>query len=217
MLKYRRLIFLPLMLLCAAVLYFGVFFPPVSVPQLVVTHDADGDGVYDLADLVDGARQSVAAGLTYKSAYYKGGYPPETEGVCTDLIWRAYRAAGWDLKALVDADIASDPAAYPRTNGTPDPNIDFRRVENLNIFFSRNAEVLTTTLVPRDAENLAQWQGGDIVVVDGHIGMLSNRRNRNGVPYVIHHPNGKPREENILELWAKTGRIDGHYRYLPEG
>ena len=216
MLKYRRLIFMPLTLLCIAVVYFAFLAPPMSVPQLIVAHDADGDGVYDLADLVDGARQSVAAKLDYNSAYYNGGYPPETEGVCTDIIWRAYRAAGWDLKALVDADIASDPAAYPRTNGTPDPNIDFRRVENLNIFFSRNAEILTTALIARDVENLTQWQGGDIVVVDGHIGILSDKRSRSGVPYVIHHPGGKPREENILERWAKTGSIGGHYRYLPE-
>lgn len=214
--KYRRLIFMPLTLLCLFVAYYALWLTPVSVPQLVIEHDADGDGVYDLADLVAGARQSVTAKLTYNSAYYKGGYPPDTEGVCTDLVWRAYRAAGWDLKSLVDADIASDPAAYPRTNGSPDPNIDFRRVENLNTFLSRHADVLPVTLIPRDAENLAQWQGGDIVVVDGHIGILSDRRNRNGVPYVIHHPGGKPREENILERWAKAGRIEGHYRYLPE-
>ena len=43
----------------------------------------------------------------YKSAYYVGGYPPATEGVCTDVVWRAFKEAGYDLKKMIDADIAA--------------------------------------------------------------------------------------------------------------
>ena len=35
--------------------------------------------------------------------------------------------------------------------------------------------------------DLDAWQGGDIVNFEGRIGIVSDRRNRNGVPYVIHH------------------------------
>ena len=44
------------------------------------------------------------------------------------------------IKAMIDADIAQNTALYPRVQGTPDPNIDFRRVPNLNAFFARHAQ-----------------------------------------------------------------------------
>ena len=44
---------------------------------------------------------------------------------------RPFRRPGYDLKALVDADIAACPEAYPHIT-TPDPNIDFRRVNTLD-------------------------------------------------------------------------------------
>ena len=42
-------------------------------------------------------------GSHYQSKYYAGGYPDDGLGVCTDVIWQALQAAGYDLKALVDA------------------------------------------------------------------------------------------------------------------
>lgn len=102
------------------------------------------------------ARKEVENRTTYRSAYYGGGYPPEDEGVCTDVIWRGLMGAGIVLKDLMDADIAANVAAYPRTEGNPDPNIDFRRVPNQFAFLERHAESLTTELVPGDLENLAE-------------------------------------------------------------
>jgi uncharacterized protein YijF (DUF1287 family) len=61
-------------------------------------------------------------------------------GVCTDVVIRAYRnGLGIDLQKLVHEDMARDFAAYPKAWGLakPDPNIDHRRVPNLQTFFRR--------------------------------------------------------------------------------
>lgn len=48
------------------------------------------------------------------------------------------KAAGYDLKALVEKDIKEHPDAYEIAQ--PDAGIDFRRVKNLQIFFKNHAE-----------------------------------------------------------------------------
>ncbi|GAV23048.1 DUF1287 domain-containing protein [Carboxydothermus pertinax] len=189
------------------------FRPKVKVEKVVIRHDQDGDGLYDLDDIVQGARLEVARKPRYKSAYYQGGYPPDNEGVCTDVIWRAFKNAGYDLKEMVDQDIKEHPEAYPRVGGKPDPNIDFRRVPNLDVFFRRHARSLTLKLIPGDPENLKEWQGGDIVVFKNpqHIAIISDRRRPDGVPYLIHNAGPYPREADEL-LWWLPG-IVGHYRF----
>lgn len=135
----------------------------------------------------------------YRSAYYAGGYPPESEGVCTDLVWRAFEHAGFDLKSMVDHDIASAVKEYPRVENQPDPNIDFRRVPNLYAFFKRHAITLTNEVKPWDLENLKQWQPGDIVILGrnpDHIGIVSDMRFRNGVPKILHHGSKYPSQDN---------------------
>ena len=89
---------------------------------------------------------------------------------------------------------------------TVDKNIDFRRVRNLNVYFSDTAITLTN-----DITKIAEWQGGDIVVFNKHVGIVSDRRNKNGIPFVIHHANPyqKYYEEDILE---SRDDIIGHYR-----
>jgi uncharacterized protein YijF (DUF1287 family) len=119
-----------------------------------------------------------------------------------------------DFKALVDKDIKENSAEYPRVGGKPDPNIDFRRVRNLDIFFKRNALNLTTDIRPFDAENLKQWQPGDIVVIMKpyeHIAIISDKRAKNGVPYVIHNTAPHAVENGSLAYWAPY--IHGHYRW----
>ena len=116
-------------------------------------------------------------------------------------------AAGYDLKSLVDRDIADTPDAYPEIE-KPDPNIDFRRVRNLRIFFERNAESL-----PLDFKNPSDWQPGDIVVFEGHIGICSDKRNFRGVPYLIHHGNIVSGAVEADEMRYFT--VVGHYRWHP--
>jgi uncharacterized protein YijF (DUF1287 family) len=42
-------------------------------------------------------------------------------------------------------------------NGSAEPNIDFRRVPNLQVYFEKYAEVLTQEVIPKDLDNLSQW------------------------------------------------------------
>lgn len=171
-------------------------------------NDADQDGIDDYTDILYGAKAEAKRKPTYQSAYYSGGYPPETEGVCTDVIWRAFRDAGYSLKDLVDQDIQENLEAYPRVERKPDPNIDFRRVPNLKVYFERNAQSLTT-----DLTQIEQWQPGDIVTFGTtHIGIVSDLRNQKGVPYLIHNAGQPKREEDVLEMWNHFNPISGHFR-----
>ncbi len=167
--------------------------------------DFDGDGVDDYADFLLGARQDAENRPRYDPAYWSGGYPPEDVGVCTDVIWRAFRRAGYSLRDMVDRDIRENLSLYPRVAGKPDSNIDFRRVKNLMVYFSRKAVPLTT-----DITQIDQWQPGDIVIYgDNHIAMVSDRRNAQGRPYILHNAGQLRREEDALD-W---GPITGHYRF----
>jgi uncharacterized protein len=188
-----------------------------NIPRLVIDHDQDGDAIKDLEDILEGARKDKANQPKYQSVYYVGGYPPDHEGVCTDVIWRSFKNAGFNLKEMVDQDIRRNIKAYSRVGARPDPNIDFRRVPNLVVFFTRHATVLTTKLIPNDQENLKTWQGGDVVVFGkplDHIGIVSDIRRGDGIPYLIHNASPYTKEEDIIPFWNDyISKIIGHYRW----
>lgn len=216
--KVIKIVFLPIAAAVLAVLFFGLsgvnLLPKCEVEKIVAAVDKDTDGIYDADDIVQGARKEVANQPRYRDAYYSGGYPPENEGVCTDVVWRALKNAGYDLKAMMDQDIAQNISHYPRVNGSPDPNIDFRRVQNQIVFFSRYGKSLTTEVIPWDAENLKQWQGGDIVMFGPnyeHVAIVSDKRRRDGVPLIIHNAGPVPREEDCLLSWPSP--ITHHFRF----
>ncbi len=175
-----------------------------EIPQVRSASDRDGDGVDDQTDILQGALQYVSGRPKYKSRYYETGYPDDGYGVCTDVVAQAMKGAGYDLMELVAADIAAHPEDYEVPE--PDSRIDFRRVRNLQVYFARTAASLTT-----DPFAVEEWQGGDIVLFKSHMGIVSDRRNERGVPYVIHHndPWQKAYEEDILE---DRDDITGHYR-----
>ena len=192
---------------------FNIFKSEFKVSENFSKVDNNKNGVADALDIVNGANTEALNKTKYMSNYYAGGYPPETEGVCTDVIWRGFKAASINLKDLIDKDIKNNTKLYSRVEGRPDPNIDFRRVPNQDIFFSRNCVSLITKVKARDEENLKQWQPGDIVVfVKGyeHVGIISNKRDKNGIPYVIH--NTKPHATTMKLSWF-TAPIHGHYRW----
>lgn len=166
--------------------------------------DKDNDGIDDQTDILKNVRKYIAKNPQYKSKYYNTGYPDDQYGVCTDVVANGLKGAGYDLMELVDKHIRLNRDKY--NIETIDKNIDFRRVRNLNVYFSNTAITLTT-----DITDIAEWQGGDIVVFKKHIGIVSDQRNKNGVPFVIHHANPyqKYYEEDILE---SRHDIIGHYR-----
>jgi hypothetical protein len=175
-----------------------------SIPQVHSSVDKDQDGVDDQTDILEGALSYVATKPKYKSKYYQTGYPDDQYGVCTDVVANAMKSAGYDLMELVQEDIAKNPDDYDIEE--PDANIDFRRVKNLKVYFAHTAVSLTT-----DVSQIEEWQGGDIVIFKQHIGVVSDRRNENGVPYVIHHngPKQTAYEQDILE---KRDDLVAHYR-----
>ena len=207
---------LPLLLGAALVLTALALFLPqryysaeeLGITQLQSPHDGDGDGLEDYKDLVWGARAYIATDPHYASKYYAGGYPDDGLGVCTDVIWQAFRAAGYELKDLVDQDITNHRDAYPFIP-VQDSNIDFRRVNTLDTFFRRHAQVLTCSF-----DDPADWQPGDIVVFGerDHIAICSDRRNRDGIPFIIHH--GNPIENAVEKNQMHRMEVTGHFRWV---
>ena len=175
-----------------------------GIATYISAQDKDGDGVDDQTDILHNVRAYIATNPEYKSKYYAGGYPDDGYGVCTDVVAQGLLHAGYDLQQLVDEDIATHPDMYEVEKA--DPNIDFRRVRNLLVYFKNHAISLTT-----DISQIDEWQGGDIIVFKKHIGIVSDVRNRSGVPFIIHHANPyqKYYEEDI---WENRQDIVGHFR-----
>ena len=176
----------------------------VGTPENGRPGDRDGDGVPDPKDILLAAKEYVKQKPSYESRYYPGGWPDDGYGVCADVVAFAFLEAGYDLQALVDMDARWYPSDYPRID-RPDPNIDFRRVANLQVYFAHTAESLTL-----DPDDTDAWKGGDVVIFPGHIGIVSDKTNARGVHFVLHHasPAQVLYEEDILHLWE----ITGHYR-----
>lgn len=185
------------------------YFQNREPEPIIVEVDEEPIVLSKLDRLILGARKDALAMPAYVNAYYAGGYPPENEGTCTDLVWRAFMEADIVLKDLVDEDIKTNRERYKHITYR-DPNIDFRRVQNLAIFFENNAEILTT-----DVYDTQAWQAGDIVVFGNyeHIGIVSDIRNANDIPYLIHNNDQPIREEDRLEYGSYTMGIKAHYRY----
>ena len=165
--------------------------------------------------VVEAARKQIGIGTGYDGSYleheYPNGEPPTNIGVCTDVVVRALRPAGFDLQRLVHEDMLKSWREYPRYKGIkkPDANIDHRRVPNLRVYFKRHAKSLTKKL-----SNPKDWQPGDVVTWKigqlDHVGILSDTPDPYGFPLVIHNAGAGPEENDALAVTDWT--IDGHFR-----
>ena len=165
--------------------------------------------------LIQAAITQTSTPVTYDGSYrripYPGGDVPANIGVCTDLIVRAYRAAGVDLQARVHEDMRAAFGAYPQLWGLSraDPNIDHRRVPNLQTYFRRRGAQLS---IGREA---GDYLPGDLVtwILPGnlpHIGLVTDQRSPDGERLLIVHNIGRgPEIEDMLFSYP----ISGHYRY----
>lgn len=223
--KARRIVLIVFAaIVTAAVIYFAThgFLLPIKTYSAEDFHiktvhsavDFNRNGTDDYTDFLNGARKDAQKRPRYDAAYVAGGYPSDDTGVCADVAWRAFREAGYSLKDMVDRDIRKNCGQYPGVNGKPDPNIDFRRVVNLKVYFERHAESLTL-----DLDRIAEWQPGDIVTFSTtHIGIVSDRRDEKGIPLLIHNSGQPRREEDGLP--ERASEISGHFRFdagkLPE-
>ncbi|NNE65004.1 MAG: DUF1287 domain-containing protein [Pyrinomonadaceae bacterium] len=161
------------------------------------------------------AQTETVTGYTqkYYSIPYPNGDVPKDTGACTDVVIRTFRAAGVDLQKEVHEDMKGHFSKYPKKWGLsrPDTSIDHRRVPNLDTFFSRKGKSLT---ISEDGDD---FQPGDVVAWDlngkglTHIGVVSNKWNKEEGRYLIIHNIGSGTElEDRLFDWE----IIGHYRYF---
>jgi len=168
-----------------------------------------GGGLNWAERLVAAARDQIGVTRTYDPGYaglaYPGGDIPRVRGVCTDVVVRAYRDAfGLDLQSAVHEDMSAHFDAYPANWGlsAPDPNIDHRRVPNLETFLRRRG-------LEYSARN---WRPGDLLTcrIDGrlaHIAIISDRPARDGRWAAIHNI-GRGAEETAL-----IGRFSSERRF----
>ena len=137
---------------------------------------------------------------------------PESTGVCSDVVVRAFRKAGIDLQKEVHEDMQAARSEYSTKWGAiaPDSNIDHRRVLNLMTYFTRQGKSLP---ISGSAED---YQPGDIIawqLTSGvyHIGIVTNMVSDSEDRYVIVHNIGIGRRiEDVLFDWT----IKGHYRFF---
>ncbi|CAB1062209.1 Uncharacterized protein YijF [Olavius sp. associated proteobacterium Delta 1] len=147
----------------------------------------------------------------YRKISYPNGDVPDHLGVCTDVVIRSYRKLGIDLQKDVHEDMKENFNKYPKLWGLskPDPNIDHRRVPNLQTLFKRKGTSLPVTKNPND------FVAGDIVswMLPGnlpHIGIvIDSRSGDDNKPHIVHNIGSGPVIEDILFDY----QITGHYRY----
>lgn len=177
-----------------------------DIETYISSIDKDNDGIDDQTDILNNVREYIKTKPKYKSKYYGTGYADDEYGVCTDIVANGLKSAGYDLMELVNEDVINNKEKY--NIEIVDKNIDFRRVRNLDIYFKNNSISLTT-----DLSKIEEWQGGDIIAFKDHIGVISDKRNKKGVPFLIHHANPMQinYEEDVLELYGQD-YIIGHYR-----
>lgn len=175
-----------------------------NIKTYISKTDKDNDGIDDQTDILNNVMDYIKTNPKYKSKYYATGYPNDEYGVCTDVVAFGLKGAGYDLMNLVNEHIKTNRNLYDID--VIDKNIDFRRVQNLKVYLGNNAIALTN-----DINKIKEWQGGDIVVFKNHIGIVSDKRNKKGISFIIHHANPYQRyyEEDILEY---HNDIIGHYR-----
>jgi len=166
--------------------------------------------------VVDSVKAQTQVTTGYDPSYvqiaYPGGDVPPQTGVCSDVVIRAFRAAGVDLQREVHEDMARAFSSYPRRWGLarPDSNIDHRRVPNLMVYFKRAGKAVAVT---NDAQDFVP---GDIVAWDlgggvTHIGVVADETDvATGRYLVVHNIGAGARLEDVLFAWT----VIGHYRYF---
>jgi hypothetical protein len=170
-----------------------------------------------IRSVLENAIEQTKVTLNYTQDYFEIKYPngdvPIETGACTDVIIRAFRAAGIDLQKEVHEDMAANFSVYPKKWGLtkPDANIDHRRVPNLQAFFTRKGKSLPVST------KAADYKPGDVVTwdLDGkgmtHIGLVSNITDKSTKRrLIIHNIGGGTNAEDRLFEW----KVTGHFRYF---
>jgi len=162
-----------------------------------------------ITKLIESARAQVGVTKTYDPRYVRMKFPmgdvPISRGVCTDVIVRAFRGVGIDLQKEIYIDKKRHPARYKGLYYTDrlDPNIDHRRVKNLQAYFAAKGFRVKGAFKPGD---IVVWKlpGSNL----DHIGLCSDRLNKKGEPLIIHNVGYGAKEEDVLRDYI----IVDHFR-----
>ncbi len=202
--------------------------PVTALPPIILKAEEDGEeknkGINRIKTffprLIMAAKERTTHTVRYDGSYRYISYPmgdvASNRGVCTDVVIRTYRKLGIDLQQLVHEDIKKNFTLYPSRakwgNIEPDPNIDHRRVYNLQVFFKRYGESLPITNDPLDYQpgDLVTWRLGPKLP---HIGVVVDEYSTDypDQPLIVHNIGQGPKQEDILFTFP----ITGHYRYKP--
>jgi len=162
-------------------------------------------------EFIKATRAQVGVTLIYDPAYVRIKYPmgdiPKLRGVCTDVVIRAFRGIGIDLQKEIYLDKKANPKRYKALYYTDrlDPNIDHRRVKNLQAYFASGNFRVKDKFKPAD---IVVWKlpGSNL----DHIGICSDKLNKNGEPLIIHNVGAGAKEEDVLREY---NTVD-HFRVL---
>jgi uncharacterized protein YijF (DUF1287 family) len=156
--------------------------------------------------------------INYDPSYFSIKYPngdiPKNKGVCTDVIIRSYRKLGIDLQKEVHEDMKTSFSNYPNLKKwgmtKTDPNIDHRRVPNLEVFFERKGKKLMVSEKAEDYKTgeIVSWMINEKLP---HIGIISHKKSIDGKRNLIVHNVG---HGQVLEDCLFSYKIVGHYKYV---
>lgn len=158
------------------------------------------------------AQTQVGKTLTYNPEYRTLKYPmgdiPLSKGVCTDVVVRAFRGVDIDLQERIYKHKKKYPDSYKGLYYTDklDPNIDHRRVKNIQTYLAIRGYRVRDTFKPGD---IVVWK---LKARNGksldHIGICSDKQNAHGEPLIIHNINSGAKEEDVLRSY----KIVDHFR-----
>ena len=86
-----------LLIASTAILIFQLQNTMIKIPSIITNDDMDNDGVTDIEDILMWAKKEIKNKTSYHSEYYAWWYPPESEWVCSDVIWRALKHMWYDM------------------------------------------------------------------------------------------------------------------------
>ena len=167
--------------------------------------------------LSNSALSRINPNVAYVASYKKIGYPwgdvPESTGVCSDVVIRTYRGLGIDLQSMMHEDMRRAFSAYPSKKiyglTKPDPNIDHRRVVNMEAFFERVGAGIPVGS-PTQPGDIITWRlsGGE-----PHIGVVVDQRDiKTGNYMIVHNLGAGVQVEDLLDY----APAHGHYRFAPD-
>lgn len=160
---------------------------------------------------IKSAQTQIGKTVTYNPEYRTLKYPMGdislSKGVCTDVVVRAFRGVKIDLQERIYKDKKKTPTRYNGLYYTDklDPNIDHRRVKNIQAYLLSRGYRVDDAFKPGD---IVVWKLHGVDKIFDHIGICSHNTNAQGEPLIIHNIGKGTLEEDVLRAYE----IVDHFR-----